>query len=56
MRDMLKILSSLPDGIFICEGGVYKVVDGEVSQLVDAVPEVRSNIGTIDDDPKAGGN
>lgn len=55
MKD-LKHLKHLPDGIFVCEEGVFKIVDGEVIELKESGgPDVIAHIGTIDDDPKNSG-
>ena len=52
MKTIDDILKDAPDGIFICEAGVYKVEDGNVVELsapTDGVSTKR--IGTIHEPP-----
>ena len=53
MKCLEKILSILPDGIFITDDMVsYRVKDGEVIEVCFGDSPVVAQIGTIDDDPK----
>lgn len=59
MKELEKALGNLPDGVFICEDGIYKIINGQVIKQTDCnqtQPSAKSNIITNDDDPKAGGN
>jgi hypothetical protein len=56
MRDLIKTLEDLPDGVFIAEDGFYSIKGGKVStgdlkSLSD--PEPSQELGTIND-PKNG--
>lgn len=36
LLDLIARLEELPDGVFWCEEGIYKIHDGQVVELVEA--------------------
>ena len=49
---VIELLSQLPDGIFISNGRIAKIENGEVTELVEVTPEIQKIIGGTQD-PKA---
>lgn len=52
---IIELLSQLPDGIFISNGRIAKIENGEVTEFVEQ-PASAQRIGGITEDPKNGSN